>query len=219
VAIASAAAPAHPSHRIAAVVGVLAAASLVWGPAEGTGRAPFGALLSGAGGLLLAPVVVALVYGTPPGEALAAGFVLGGFFLFLGGLSAALRQLTSFPLVGMAGAALLGVLAVSSFHLGDPFLEWGGVGAPSRTALFVLHAVNPLCGAIGDGLNVDWLRLPIMYSGFPGTVSGELSAAQYYQWSYPGYWAQAFGFAALGLSLLALAYRLAFRFPRTRAGA
>ena len=59
---------------------------------------------------------------------------------------------------------------------------------------------------VGNGLGIDWLRLPIMYSGFPGALEGGLSTAQYYDWSYPDFWIQAAAFGALGLLLFVLGF-------------
>ena len=211
--------PGHPQHRIAAVAGVLAAFTVAWGPFEGTGRSPLKSALGIAMGICLAPVACALIFGTAHDAAISTGLVIAGFFLFLSGLAAALRAMVGSAALAMVLAGTVGALAISSFHLGDPFLEWGGAGMPSRAAISILHWVNPLCGAVGDGHGIDWLRLPIMYSGFKGSVGGGLSAAQYYDWSYPAFWAQALIFALLGMVLMVLARRLAFRFPPDACGA
>jgi hypothetical protein len=198
---------------------VLAALTVIWGPFEGTGRLPLAGPLAAAVGLLLAPVAVAAIFSSSLTGAVAAGIVLAGFLLLLSGLAAVLKAVLGSAHLGMILAGTAGALAISSFHLGDPFLEWGGSGSPSRVVIAALHYVNPLCGAVGDGLGVDWLRLPIMYSGFPGSSGGGLSAAQYYQWSYPTFWVQAQVFAVIGLVLLIAADRLAFRFPESGRGA
>ncbi len=157
-------------------------------------------------GFCLAPAACALVFRTSVTEAVAAGLVIAGFLLLIAGLAALLGALFKSVNAGMIAAGTAGALAVASFHVGDPFLEWGGSGVPSREAIAVLHAVNPLGGAVGDGLAIDWLRLPIMYSGFPGAITGGLSTAQYYDWSYPGFWIQATVFGAMGLLLFALGF-------------
>jgi len=188
------------------VVGVLAALAVVWAPFEGTGRIPILGSLVSAMGFCLAPAACALVFRTSVTEAVAAGLVIAGFLLLIAGLAALLGALFKSVTAGMIAAGTAGALAVASFHVGDPFLEWGGSGVPSREAIAVLHAVNPLGGAVGDGLAIDWLRLPIMYSGFPGAITGGLSTAQYYDWSYPGFWIQATVFGAMGLLLFALGF-------------
>jgi hypothetical protein len=207
--------PGHPEHRVAAVAGGLVAMAVTWAPAVGCGRAVLTGPVVTALGTCVAPVVVALIFGTSLSAGFAAGLVVAGFFFFLSGLASGVRIVvrTNAPAMILAGS--VGALMAASFHLGDPFLEWGGPGMPSQGALAVLHWVNPLCGAVGDGQGIDWLRLPIMYSGFPGSSGGGLSAAQYYDWGYPTFWVQAAIFAASGLALMVLADRWAFRFPRS----
>ncbi len=205
--------PAHSDYRIAAVVGVLAALAVVWAPFTGTGRSPLLGGLVIAAGCGLSPLVCALILGTSYISAVTSGLVIAGFFLFLCGLSTAILEVARSETLAVISAGAVGTLAVASFHLGDPILEWGGAGLPSHAAITILHWVNPLGGAVGDGLGIDWLRLPIMYSGFPGSTGGGLSAAQYYDWAYPTFWVQATIFGVLGLILMVVADRLAIRFP------
>lgn len=201
------------------MTGVLAAAAVLLGPLIGTGRSPLKDATVIAVGFGLAPVVTALLFGTSYAAAAFAGVGLAGFLFLLAGLGSVIQALIRSAAPAMIVTGVIGALMVASFHLGDPVLEWGGAGVPSHGALTVLHWVNPLCGAVGDGLGVDWLRLPIMYSGFPGSSGGGLSAAQYYDWAYPTFWAQAGLFAATGLSLMVVADRLAFRIPPGARGA
>ena len=165
--------------------------------------------------MALSLVPAALVLGVSPFSALAAGAALAGFLVLLAGLAALGARLARSPALGMAVAALLGALFAAGFHLGDAFVEWGGDGVSSRAAIEIMHLANPICGAVGGGLGLDWLRLPIMYSGFPETAWGGLSAAQYYDWSYPAWWLTAVLHGSLGVLLLGVARGI--RFPR-RAG-
>ena len=194
--------PAHPQYRIAAVVGVLAAVAVAWAPFEGSSRTPGKRAFAIALGMCLAPVVCALIFGTSHTAAIATGLVIAGFFVFLTGLAAALHRRFRSPALAMILAGTVGALAVGSFHVGDPILEWGGAGVPSHFAISVLSWVNPLCGAVGDGHGLDWLRMPIMYSGFPGSMGGGLSSAQYYDFSYPPFWMQALVFTLFGWAFL-----------------
>jgi hypothetical protein len=154
--------------------------------------------------MLLAP---AAVTGSAIGPGFAAGVAIAGFLILVSGLAAILNRWAGKTALAVAGAGLTGLLFASTFHLGDPFIEWSGAGRGSDFALTVLHAVNPLSGAVGNALDVDWLRLPIMYSGFPGSVGGGLSTAQYYYWHYFPWWGTALLHGVPGLLLLAGAGR------------
>ncbi len=173
-----------------------------WGALAGSGNRPVRAALLAAAGLLTCLLPAAALHGLRPGEALAAGAALAGFLLCLAGVSRATTRLAGRPAAGAAAAALAGCLALASFHLGDPFLEWGGTGAHSPAALAVLHAVNPLSGAVGDALALDFLRLRLFYSGFPGSLEGPLSAAQYYARPYFPFWGTALLHGGIGAALL-----------------
>jgi hypothetical protein len=133
-------------------------------------------------------VAVSLVFGGATGAAAAAGGALAGWILFLAGLAAVVGGLTSRPGGGVALAGMAGAVTLASFHLGDPFIEWGGPGHFSPVAMRILQAMNPLSGAVGDALHVDWLRLPILYRGFPGSGGRGLSAASFYPFRYFPWW-------------------------------
>jgi hypothetical protein len=207
----------HPVHRAAALAFLLGAAILVWAPLVGTGPRPISSTLAAALGAVLALPVAALVLGGGIADGLAAGLALGGFVMLLSGLAAGAGRLLGRGAAGLAVAAGVGTLLLASFHIGDPVLEWGGAGSHSPAALTALHVVNPASGAVGDGLGLDWLRAPIMYSGFPGTAEDGLSAAQYYLYSYTPWWGTAAAHGGAGLLLLLAALgRSGIRLPRDR---
>ncbi|MHC4472509.1 MAG: hypothetical protein ACYTDY_14975 [Planctomycetota bacterium] len=194
-----------------------AAAILVWGPLLGTGERPLLRTAAAALGTALCLPAAGVAFGGGAPGAVTAGLALAGFLVLLSGLAASAARALGGGAAGVAVAAALGALFLASFHVGDPFLEWGGPGSPSRTAIGLLHLVNPASGAIGDGLELDWLRLPIMYSGFPGTAGGGLSSAQYYRFAYTPWWGTIALHGGLGaLLLLAGGGRGTFRFPRDR---
>jgi len=181
---------------------------LVWSPLLATGRRPVAGPLAAAAGTAVMLLPPALVTGGTVGGALAAGVATAGFLLLLAGAAALIAVTTRREAAGVALAGLAGAVLVAAFHLGDPLIEWTGPGKGSATALAALHAADPLSGAIGRALGVDWLRLPIMYSGFPGSVGGGLSTAQYYYWTYFPWWGTALLHGGLGLVLLAGAGRI-----------
>ncbi len=180
---------------------------MVWGPLLGTGPEPRARTAAAAAGLAATLPACAAVWGGDAGGALAAGLAVAAFLVLLSGTARGAGRLLRSPARGLVLSAALGACFAASFHLGDPFLEWGGSGAPSRLALGILHWVNPLSGAVGDGLSLDWLRFPIMYSGLPGTVGGGLSAAQYYRFSYAPWWGILLAHGGAGSLLLALPRR------------
>ena len=106
------------------------------------------------------------------GACFGAGTALAGFLLLVAGLAAGISALTRAPAAGVALAGLTGALLLAGFHVGDPLIEWAGSGKESAFGLGVLHAANPMSGAAGHALDIDWLRFPVMYSGLPGTTTG-----------------------------------------------
>jgi hypothetical protein len=191
----------HPVHRLAALCFLFAAATLILGPLLGTGREARSRSLAAAAGLLIAVLPAALVFGGGATGALLAGAVLGGFLLLLAGVAAGVARVTGHPGAGIGVACGVGAVCLASFHLGDPFLEWD-TGAHSPVAVAVLHWMNPMSAAIGDALSFDWLRMRLMYTGFPGTISGPLSASQYHAYEYAAWWGSVVLFAGVGLLLL-----------------
>jgi hypothetical protein len=164
------------------------AAALVTAPLAGSARKPFRPSLLCSAGALAAFLPALALRGEGFLAAVLAGGMLSSFTLLLAGCSAGAARLAGRPAAGVAAAALLGTLCLASFHLGDPFLEWGGPGASSGSVLSTLHLSNPVSGAVGRALGIDWLRLSIMYRGFPGHVGGGLSAASFYVYRFPAWW-------------------------------
>lgn len=160
-----------------------------------------------AAGLLVAPAIASIFLPGGPAIALGAGAAAAGFFLLVAGMAAMVARLSGRPSAGTAIAGLTGIAMLASFHMGDPFIEWAGAGKASDATLTILHGLNPASGAVGHALDVDWLRLSIMYSGFPGTTTGGLSSAQYYYWSYFPWWGTAALHGTAGVGLLAGAWR------------
>jgi hypothetical protein len=197
----------HPDRTVAATAFLAAVAAIVWAPLLATSRRRFAAPLAAAAGCAGMLVVPSLLLGGDVAGSVGAGIGIAGFLLLVAGLAAIAAVLTRSPAAGVALGGLLGALLLASFHVGDPFIEWRGAGKGSPFALGLLLKVNPAAGAIGNALDIDWLRLPIMYSGLPGTASGGLSVAQYYYWQYPHWWLQAPVQAAIGAALLAGAGR------------
>lgn len=191
-----------PVRRIGGAAFLLAAAILVAGPIVGTGRRPRADAIRLALGVALALVPASAIFGASVPAALASGAVLAGFLLLTAGLAAAVGRMGRSAAFGVAAAGAIGALCLASFHLGDPFLEWGGPGRSSSLALTVLHVMNPASAGIGDALAVDWLRFPIMYSGFSGALGAGLSSAQYYPWSYFPWWGGTLLTGGAGISLL-----------------
>lgn len=181
------------------------AAGIVVAPLVGTGRRPLRFALATAAGAVVGFVLAAILVSGDAGAAAAAGAAVAGFLLLLAGIADAVSRLTRRPALGVAVAGLLGAAFAASFHLGDPFLEWGGPGIHSAFAMQVLHAVNPLSGAIGDALGFDWLHeLSILYRGFPGSAGRGLTAAPFYYYRSFPWWGTALLHGGVGLSLLSL---------------
>ena len=107
------------------------------------------------------------------------------------------------PLYPNLRGRLVNFLSIATFHYGDPFLEWSQ-GSHSPLAMTVMHRANPLSAAVGDALAFDWLRMPLMYTGFPGSLSGPISAAQYHPFIYAPWWGSALLLGGVGLVLLRL---------------
>ena len=187
-----------------AVTFLVLAAVPIWAPLVSTGARNTAAAAAGLG---LAPALAALLLGENLPTALCAGIAATGFFLLVSGVAAGTTRLSGRAAAGGAVAGLFGVLLLCSFHIGDPFIEWAGAGKACSSALTVLHAANPASGVVGHALDIDWLRLPIMYSGFPGTTTDGLSSAQYYHWAYFPWWGTALLHGAVGGALLAGTFR------------
>jgi len=192
---------------VAAVAFLGAVAVLVWAPLLATGRRRYAAPLAAAAGTALMLVLPSVILSADVPASLEAGIATAGFLLLVAGTAAVVAAATGRPAAGVAGAGLLGALLVAGFHLGDPLIEWSGPGRGSSLALGLLHAANPLSGAVGHALDVDWLRLPIMYSGMPGTTTGGLSSAQYYYGHYFPWWGTVLLHGGIGLALLAGVWR------------
>lgn len=174
-------------HRPAALVFLGAAVAAVWGPLEGAGRRPVVRSLAAAAGALLGTAVpAAALGGAAPGAAVAAGAAIGAFLLLGAGVAAAAGRALRSTAAGVALGAGISLVFAASFHLGDPFLEWWGPNRASPFALDVLHAVNPLSGAAGDALGVDWLRATLMYTSAPGrpriSMAAEHQLVRYFPW-------------------------------------
>ncbi|MCU0725540.1 MAG: hypothetical protein MUE73_07100 [Planctomycetes bacterium] len=178
------------------------AAALVLSPLAGSAGRPLRPSLLCSAGALAAFLPVFALRGEGFRAAVLAGGMLSSFTLLLAGCSAGVARLAGRPAAGVAAAALLGALCLASFHLGDPFLEWGGPGASSKTVLSALHLANPASGAVGRALGIDWLRLSIMYRGFPGHVGSGLSAASFYVYRFPPWWWFPVVFGGGGILLL-----------------
>ena len=206
----------QPVRRLALLAFLSATASVVGGPLLGSGRRAPRHLLLAAAGVALAFLPSSVVFGAAAGRALLAGVALAAFLLLTGGLAFALTETRVGPAGAVAVAGLLGMLFVASFHVGDPFLEWGGPNRFAPAAMGVLHAVNPLSGAVGDALGLDWLRLPILYRGFPGGDGTGLTVAPYYPFSYFPWWGTVLLHGGLG-GILLLCGGASFPFPRSPA--
>jgi hypothetical protein len=193
----------HPDRRLGALCFLVGAGILVWAPLVATGRRALHATIAGSIGVSIMLLVPAVAIGATVTGALGAGIAMAGFFLLVGGIAAMAARLANAPAFGVALAGLLGALLAASFHVGDPLIEWEGPGKASSFALGLLHAMNPLSGAVGDAIDVDWLRMTIMYRGFPGSVDGGLSTAQYYYWTWFPWWGTALLHGVLGGALLA----------------
>jgi hypothetical protein len=205
----------RPVERVAAVAFLLAAAAVVVVPLVGAGPRPVRPAVAVAAGCLVGFAGAAIVCGAGAGRGLECGAALAGFLLLLAGLSAAGARLLGGPVRGVAVSGLVGALLLASFHVGDPFLEWWGPRGDSVLAMQVLHAVNPLSGAVGSGLGLDWLRLPLLYRGFPGSGGQGLTAAPFYPFSYFPWWQTLLLHGGAGSGWLAVA-RGPFPFGRPR---
>ncbi len=170
----------------AALLIVLAAAPCV-GAHVGSQAAAYdlGARLRSAGVVFVATAVAGaaaiLVAGGAVGDT-GAGLVPAGAAMLALGVAAVLGSRGASAVAAtICGAAVPALLAALVF-LADPFIEWRGPDASSPRVARIVTSLSPLAAATSPrgGVDVDWLRMPLMYDGPEGSGAGLSVIGAYY---------------------------------------